>query len=54
MDADEIFAHLFKKNPPQRVLKFLDNETNFIEELKILNSVPTQIFLPVAVREVFK
>jgi lycopene beta-cyclase len=54
MDADEIFAHLFKKNPPQRVLKFLDNETNFIEEFKIMNSVPTHIFLPVAIREVFK
>ena len=54
MDADEIFAHLFKKNPPQRVLKFLDNETNFIEELKIMNSVPPQIFLPVAIREVFR
>jgi len=54
MDADEIFAYLFKKNSPQRILKFLDNETNFIEEFKIMNSVPTHIFLPVAIREVFK
>lgn len=54
MNGDEIFTHLFKKNPAQRVLKFLDNETNFIEELKIMNSVPTHIFLPVAIREVFR
>jgi lycopene beta-cyclase len=54
MNADEIFAHLFKKNPPQRVLKFLDNETNFFEELKIMKSVPTNIFFPVAIRELVK
>jgi lycopene beta-cyclase len=54
MNADEIFAHLFKKNSPQRILKFLDNETSFVEELKIMNSVPTRIFLPVAIREAFR
>jgi lycopene beta-cyclase len=54
MNADEIFAHLFKKNPPQRVLKFLDNETNFMEELKIMKSVPANIFLPVAIRELVR
>jgi lycopene beta-cyclase len=54
MNADEIFAHLFKKNSPQRVLKFLDNETNFMEELKILKSVPANIFLPVAIRELVR
>ena len=51
MGGDKIFAELFKKNPPQRVLKFLDNETNFSEELKIMGSVPTAIFFPAAIKE---
>jgi lycopene beta-cyclase len=54
MDGDEIFSVLFKKNPPQRVLKFLDNETNFIEELKIMNSVPVNVFLPAALKALFR
>jgi lycopene beta-cyclase len=53
MSGDEIFAHLFKNNPPQRVLKFLDNETSFSEELKIMNSVPTKIFFPAIIHELF-
>jgi len=54
ISGEEIFAYLFKKNPPQRVLKFLDNETNFIEELKIMNSVPTKIFFPAVVHELLR
>jgi lycopene beta-cyclase len=54
MRGDEIFVHLFKRNPPQRVLKFLDNETNFREELKIMNSVPKKIFFPAIVHELFR
>ena len=51
MGGDKIFEQLFKKNPPQRVLRFLDNETNFSEELKIMASVPAVIFLPAALNE---
>ena len=54
MGGDKIFAELFKKNPPQRVLKFLDNETNFSEELKIMGSVPTAFFFPAAINELLK
>ena len=36
----EIFTRLFKKNKPQRVLRFLDNESSFIDELKIISSLP--------------
>lgn len=54
MGADKIFADLFKKNPPYRVLKFLDNETNFAEELKIMSSVSTKNFLPAAIKEILK
>jgi lycopene beta-cyclase len=54
MSGDKIFSDLFKKNPPQRVLRFLDNETNFSEELKIMSSVPPGIFLPAAIKEFFR
>jgi lycopene beta-cyclase len=47
----EIFAAIFKKNKPQLVLKFLDNETNIFEDLKIMSSVPTKIFLPIALKQ---
>ena len=53
LGGDKIFASLFKKNPPQRVLRFLDNETNLWEDLHILNSVPAHIFLPAAIHELY-
>lgn len=54
MKGDEIFALIFKKNKPQLVLKFLDNETNILEDLKIMSSVPMKIFLPIAIKQLFK
>ncbi len=53
MNGDKIFASIFKHNPSQRVLKFLDNETNLMEDLKILASVPSSVFLPAALKETF-
>ncbi len=46
--ASQIFSDLFSRNKPQLIFKFLDNETNPAEELKVMNSVPTQIFLKAA------
>jgi lycopene beta-cyclase len=54
LGGDQIFAALFKKNPPQRVLRFLDNETNLSEELKLMSTVPTGVFLPAALHELFR
>lgn len=54
MQGDEVFASIFKKNKPQLVLKFLDNETNILEDLKIMSSVPTRIFFPIAIKQLFK
>lgn len=51
MNGDEIFARIFQKNPPQRVLRFLDNESNLLEDLQIMRSVPTAVFLPAAMQE---
>jgi lycopene beta-cyclase len=52
MQGSDIFASIFKNNSPQLVLKFLDNQTNIWEDLKIMASVPTKIFLPIALRKI--
>lgn len=54
LNGDKIFADIFRKNPPQRVLRFLDNETSLWDDLHIMNSVPTSIFLKAAIQEIFR
>lgn len=54
LNGDCIFAGIFKNNPPQRVLRFLDNETSLVDDLHIMNSVPTGIFLKAAIQELFR
>ncbi len=51
LNGDEIFASIFKKNKAADVLAFLDNESSLFTDLKIMNSVPTRIFLPAAFKE---
>jgi lycopene beta-cyclase len=50
LPCDEIFTGLFKKNPPKKILKFLDNETAFAEEPAILLSLPFWPFLKAAIK----
>ena len=49
-----IFSILFKKNPADKVLKFLDNETTVGEEIKLLNSLPKKIFMKAGLIEFLK
>ncbi len=51
MGGDKIFGSIFSKNKTEMVLRFLDNESNIFEDLKIMNSVPTKIFFPAALYE---
>ena len=48
-----VFSDLFKNNPADMVLKFLDNETSLAEEFKIISSLPTLPFLKAAVKVLF-
>jgi len=48
--GDQVFATLFEKNPAHRVFQFLDNETNLLEELQIISSLPTWPFLKAALK----
>jgi lycopene beta-cyclase len=47
-----IFSSLFKKNKPQQVLRFLDNESSWGDELKIISSLPTGPFLKAALKHI--
>jgi lycopene beta-cyclase len=51
MPGDQIFQSIFSKNKTENVLRFLDNESSILEDLQIMNSVPTHIFLPAALVE---
>lgn len=51
LPGKEIFTRLFQKNKPQQVLRFLDNESSFGEELKIISTLPTWPFLKAAIRQ---
>jgi lycopene beta-cyclase len=47
-----IFTKMFKKNKPQQVLRFLDNESSLRDELKIISSLPTMSFLKAALKQI--
>ena len=51
--AAEVFARLYARNHPSQIFKFLDGETNFWEELKIMYSTKKPVFIA-AVIDVIK
>ena len=40
-----IFGKMFQKNHPNQILKFLDEETSFLEDLKIQLKMPIWLFI---------
>jgi lycopene beta-cyclase len=54
MAGDEIFARIFKKNDAATVFKFLSNTSNLMEDIRIMLSLPTSIFLPAAIKVLFR
>jgi lycopene beta-cyclase len=54
LGGDKIFADLFSKNDPERVLRFLDNESSLEDEINIMGSVPSGIFMKAAFQEIFR
>jgi len=51
LSGPEIFTPIIKKNKPQHILRFLDNESSFTEDLKIISSLPTFPFLKAAITQ---
>ncbi len=54
MQGDEIFTLLFASNNASQILKFLDNETSVKEEIPILKSLPTLLFLKAGIKEILE
>jgi lycopene beta-cyclase len=56
--AAEVFARLYERNSPSQIFKFLDGETNFWEEIKIMYSTEKPKFIAavfdVLKRKIFK
>ena len=46
----DIFSRLFTKNRPEQILKFLDNETSFGEEVLIFSTLQKKVFASEAFR----
>jgi lycopene beta-cyclase len=54
MAGDEIFARIFKQNDAATVFKFLSNTSTIMEDIRIMLSLPTTIFLPAAIQVLFR
>jgi lycopene beta-cyclase len=54
LPGDKIFADMFQKNPTERVLRFLDNESTFEDEINLMGTLPQGIFMKAAFEEIFK
>jgi len=44
---------MFKKNKSERIFKFLDEQTTFLEELKIMLSFPVGLFVKALWKRIF-
>lgn len=50
MEGADIFSRIFAKNKASTVFKFLANQSNLMEDVQIMRTLPTRIFLPAAIR----
>jgi lycopene beta-cyclase len=49
-ELEQVFGRLFARNPPPRVLRFLDEDTSRAEEARIVRSLDPRPFLRAAAR----
>lgn len=54
VEGKNLFTDLFRHGDVQTVLKFLDNETSFREDINIMRRLPKGKFAMAAIREIFK
>ena len=53
LSGENIFANMFRKNKPTDIFKFLDNESAIIQDIGIIQSLPTKPFLKAALQQIF-
>ena len=51
-DGSGVFTSLFRKNRPQAIFEFLDNESSLATDFSILQSLPTRPFLKAAAKQI--
>jgi lycopene beta-cyclase len=54
MEGALVFEQIFKNNSIANVLDFLGNESTILQDIKIMSSVPTTVFLPAAIKELWQ
>ncbi len=54
MEGSEIFKRIFAKNKAATIFKFLSNTSDLWEDIQIMRSLPTRIFLPAALKVLFR
>ena len=54
LEGHEVFRMLFQRNDTSSILRFLDNESSFLQELRLLNSLPMWPFMKAGVKELGK
>ncbi|MBC8033647.1 MAG: lycopene cyclase [Chitinophagaceae bacterium] len=52
--GDKVFTQLFRKNDAKNILRFLDNQTSFSEDLRIITSLPIFPFFKAATEQIYK
>ena len=54
MEGSEIFKRIFEKNEAATIFKFLANTSSIWDDIRIMRSLPTAIFLPAAFKVLFR
>lgn len=49
----KLFSGMFQSNDPKQIFRFLDEKSNFLQELKIMRSFPTILFIKQFFRRLF-
>lgn len=52
--GSSIFSSLFRKGKPYLIFKFLDEETNFLEDIKVILKCPKRLFIEAVFHVIFK
>jgi lycopene beta-cyclase len=52
--GSQLFATMFKKNKTDKIFKFLDDETSFTEDLKIMSTMPSFKFMKAIFRRIYR
>lgn len=54
MEGKEIFGTMFSKRSPEKILKFLGNESSLLEDLQIVSALPIKHFLAAGLKQLSK